>query len=96
VPFALAALALAHLFDYVSVMAMVARHGLSAEANPIVVSLALETGLTGLTIAKVAAVSFSAVLLVVIGSRHRRLAMVMLMVGIAVGVVGGLSNVATL
>ena len=45
---------------------MVDKHGLAAEANPIVVLLAEQAGLPGLTIAKVATVAFAAMLMVLI------------------------------
>lgn len=53
---AFAALAAAHLFDFVSFIVMTGRHGLAAELNPIVVALAEGYGLPGLTVAKIAAV----------------------------------------
>jgi hypothetical protein len=93
---ALAVLALAHLFDYTSFLLMVSRHGLAAEANPIVVRIAEEAGLPGLTLAKVVTVGLAAVLMVAIAPRRRRLAMGLLMFGIGAGMVGGISNVATL
>jgi hypothetical protein len=93
---ALAVLALAHLFDYASFLMMVDRHGLGAEANPIVVRLAEEMGLPGLTLAKVATVAFAAILMVVIAPRRRRLAMALLTFGVAAGVLGGFSNIASL
>ncbi len=95
-PVALGVLALAHLFDWASFLIMVARHGLGAEANPIVVTLVEETGLTGVTLVKVATVAFAALLAVLIAPRRRRMAMVLLTFGVAAGMVGGVSNVATI
>ncbi len=92
----LAVLALAHLFDYTSFLVMVERHGLAAEANPIVVEIAQHAGLPGLTIAKVVTVAFAALLMVLFAPRRRRLAMGLLVFGIGAGLVGGISNVATL
>ncbi len=92
----LAVLALAHFFDYASFIVMVDKHGLSAEANPIVVQLAEQAGLPGLTLAKIATVTFAALLMVLIAPRRRRLAMGLLMFGVAAGLLGGLSNIATL
>ena len=92
----LVVLALAHLFDYTSFLVMVDRHGLGAELNPVVVRLAEETGLIGLTLAKVLTIGFAAALMVLIAPRRRRLAMGLLMFGIGAGMVGGISNVATL
>ena len=93
---AVAALALAHLFDYASFLMMVARHGLGAEANPIVVQLALESGLPGLTLAKIVTVTFAALVLVVIATRKPRLALALMAFGVAAGLVGGFSNLASL
>jgi hypothetical protein len=95
-PIALGVLALAQFFDWVSFLVMIARHGLGAEANPIVVTLVEETGVTGVTLAKVATVAFAALLAVLIAPRHRRMAMVLLTFGVAAGMVGGLSNIATI
>ena len=93
---ALAALALAHLFDYTSFLLMVSRHGLAAEANPIVVAITQGAGLPGLTLAKVVTVALAAVVMVAIAPRRRRLAIALLTFGIGAGMVGGISNVATL
>ena len=93
---ALAVLALAHLFDYASFLLMIDRHGLAAEANPIVVRLAEESGLPGLTLAKVVTVAFAALLMFVIAPRRRRLAIGLLTFGIAAGLLGGFSNIASL
>lgn len=92
----LAVLALAHAFDWASFVVMVDKHGLGAEANPIVVQLAESTGLPGLTLAKIATVAFAAILMMLIAPRRRRLAMGLLMFGIAAGLLGGISNVATI
>ena len=53
---ALALLATAQLFDYVSFMVMIERHGRGAELNPIVVAIADSAGLLGLTVVRGAAV----------------------------------------
>jgi hypothetical protein len=95
-PVILGALALAHLFDWASFLIMIARHGLEAEANPIVVRLFEEVGVPGVTVAKVATVAFAALLAVLIAPRRRRMAMVLLTFGVAAGMVGGISNIATL
>jgi hypothetical protein len=92
----LAVLALAHLFDYTSFLVMIERHGLAAEANPVVVILAEQVGLAGLTIAKIVTVAFAAALMIRIAPRRRKLAMGVLLFGISAGLVGGISNVATL
>ena len=93
---ALGVLVLAHLFDWASFLVMIARHGLSAEANPIVVSLVEETGVPGVTLAKLATVAFAALLAIIIAPQRRRVAMVLLTFGVVAGLVGGLTNLATL
>lgn len=93
---AFSALAFAQLFDYTSFLVMINRHGLSAEANPIVVQLATELGLPGLTLAKLGTVLFAAVLVFLIAPRRRRVAMGLTMFGIGAGLLGGFSNIATL
>ena len=95
-PAVLAVLALAHFLDWASFLVMIARHGLGAEANPIVVTLIEQTGVTGVTLAKVATVAFAGLLAVVIAPRHRRMAMALLTFGVAAGMVGALSNIRTL
>jgi hypothetical protein len=88
-------LALAHLFDYASFLVLVSRHGLAAEANPVVVRIAQAAGIPGLTLAKVATVGFAALLMLLIAPKRRRLAYGLLVFGIAAGLIGGISNVAS-
>lgn len=92
----LAALALAHVFDYTSFLFMVERHGLAAEANPIVVEIARHAGLIGLTLAKVLTVGFASVLTVYIAPRRKWVATGLVAIGISAGLIGGITNVATL
>ena len=94
--FSIGALAVAHLFDYVSFLLMVKRHGLAAEANPVVISVAEELGLPGVTLAKLAVVAFAALATVVLARRRRGLARAVVVLGVVAGLIGGLSNVATL
>jgi hypothetical protein len=96
VPFALAILISAHLFDLFSFMVMTELHGLEAEANPIVVFLHAEIGLHGLTVVKLAAVLFGSAVFLMLAPQRRRLAMAVILYGIAAGMVGGLSNLATI
>jgi hypothetical protein len=93
---ALAVLALAHAFDWASFMVMIGRHGLSAEANPIVVQVFEETGVPGVTIAKIATVAFAALLALLIIPNRRRLGMGLISFGVVAGLFGGLTNIATL
>ena len=95
-PAAIAALVLSHLFDLVSFLVMTGRHGLSAEANPVVVRLAEQLGLPGLTLAKVVAVVLGASVFVILAPKRRRLAMTVLVFGVVAGLVGGVSNLASL
>jgi hypothetical protein len=92
---ALAVLVGAHLFDYVTFLMLMARHGLAAEANPIVVRIAETAGVPGLTLAKLATVGFAAFLVVLIKPQRRKLAYALLAFGVLAGVVGGVSNVAS-
>jgi hypothetical protein len=95
-PLALGILALAHVFDWASFLVMVGRHGLGAEANPIVVTLFEDAGVPGVTLAKLATVAFAALLAVLLAPKRRRMAMVLLAFGVAAGLIGGFSNVATM
>jgi hypothetical protein len=89
-------LALAQLFDYVSFMWMIERHGLAAELNPIVVHLAESVGIVGLTLVKVGAVAFLGIAVLVLMPRRPHIATGVLAVGVILGVVGGVSNVMTI
>ncbi len=93
---ALGMLAVAQLFDYVSFMVMIDRHGLAAELNPIVVALANNVGLIGLTLVKAGAVIFLAFAVLLLMPRRRHVAIAVLTVGVVLGVVGGVSNVMTI
>ena len=92
---AFAVLVGAQFFDYASFLVMIGRHGLEAEFNPIVVTLAESFGLPGLTIVKVAAVVFVLAVVVKLIPTRRRMGTAVLSVGVAAGLLGGISNVAT-
>ncbi len=92
---AFALLVAAHIFDYVSFLVMTARHGLEAEANPIVVAIAESLGLPGVTLVKMAGVAFLAAVVVLLAPRRRWLGRTVLSAGVAAGLVGGISNVGT-
>jgi hypothetical protein len=97
VPAFFVALVAAHLFDLVSFIAMTARHGIDAEANPVVVVLAEQVGLPGLTVAKLASVIIGGSVFVLLArGQRRKLAMGVVMFGVGAGLVGGFSNLATL
>jgi hypothetical protein len=86
----------AHAADYLTFLVMVARHGIGAEANPIVVTLAEQHGLLLLTAAKASVVLLMAATFFVVGRSRPRLAAATLSVGVLLGSLGALSNVATI
>ncbi|MEO7119400.1 MAG: hypothetical protein ABIZ34_10555 [Candidatus Limnocylindrales bacterium] len=92
---ALAALAVAHLFDFSSFLVMTSRHGLQAEFNPVVVALAQDFGLPGLTIAKIGSVVLLATVVFLLREKYRKVATMVLVIGIVAGLTGGISNVAS-
>ncbi len=93
--FAIGLLSLAQFFDYSTFLILVSRHGLAAEANPIVVRIAETSGLPGLTLAKILTVAFAASMMLLVAPRRPKLAMVLVAFGVAAGLVGGISNVAS-
>ena len=93
VPFAIFILVIAHFFDWASFLVMVTRHGLIAEGNPLVVHVATQWGLPGLTVSKLVAVALSAAVVAVLLPRNRKLAMLVLAFGVIAGVFGTISNV---
>jgi hypothetical protein len=95
-PFAILVLVLAHVFDLVSYVVMTGTHGPSAEANPLVANLAAQLGLPGLTLAKALAVVLGSCVFIVLAPEHRKLAMTVLVFGILAGLVGGITNLATI
>ena len=86
----------AHTFDYLSFLVMTAKHGLVAELNPLVVRIAEDLGLPGLTLAKLASVLFLAGVVVIVSPQRRRVAGALAFIGISAGVLGGLSNIASI
>jgi uncharacterized protein DUF5658 len=89
-------LLVAHLFDLSTFSVMVVRHGLAAEANPVVAAIADQLGLVALVAGKLALVVYLAAAVLVISGRHPRMAAGLLLVGTVAGLFGGFSNVATL
>lgn len=94
--FAIGLLILAHMADYGTFVLMVVRGGISTEINPIVATIAEEYGLALLTVAKFAAVLLVAATFMIVGRTHPRVAAGVLTIGIALGGLGALSNVATI
>lgn len=84
------------LVDYASFLLMVARHGLDAEANPFIVMVALQLGLPGLTLVKLAGLVIAGSAVVLLAPRHRRLAAVLTLAAVGFGGIGALTNVASL
>ena len=89
-------LILAHAADYMTFMAMVARHGIVSEANPIVAAIAQEHGILLLTLAKTSAVLLVASTFLVIGRTRPRVAAGVLGIGVLVGGLGAISNAASI
>jgi hypothetical protein len=92
----IALLILAHAMDYATFLAMIVRHGISIELNPLVSALARDYGLALLTAAKVAAVLLVAATFMHLARTHPRAARSVLGVGIVVGTFGAFSNVISL
>lgn len=92
----IALLILAHAADYLTFMVMVARHGLGAELNPIVVKIAVEHGLLLLTLAKTSAVLLVASTFLVVARTRPRVAGGLLAAGVVLGGLGAMSNLASL
>jgi hypothetical protein len=97
----LVALLAAQLFDVATFVQMIRRHGADAEVNPIVASILADHGVATLVVVKLAAVALvSAVVAVLVsgapgrrlGSFATKLAALIVVIGIAAGLVGGLSN----
>jgi hypothetical protein len=93
---ALGLLILAHLADYTTFVVMTAIHGPSAEANPLVATIFEDWGLPLLTVAKFATVLLVAAVFLVVGRDRPRVAAGVLAFGVFIGVLGAISNVATI
>jgi len=89
-------LAVAHLFDYSTFLVMVVRHGLAAEANPVVAGIADHLGLAALATGKLALVVYVAAVVLLLSAKRPKLAAALLLVGTVAGLLGGFSNVATI
>jgi hypothetical protein len=95
----LAAVLAAQLFDYGTFTLMVERHGIRAEANPIVAHGFLMYGLPMVALAKLALVVLLGSVIVVLGQERPgraaapRLAAFVTILAVAGGLLGGISNV---
>ena len=95
-----ATLALAQAFDLATFNIMVARHGLGAEANPLVSDLFGAMGMSAVVFAKLAIVLLTAALCLAASARGGRgvwavVGGLPLAVAIAGGLIGGITNTAT-
>jgi hypothetical protein len=96
----LATLALAQAFDLATFNIMVARHGMIAEANPLVHQLFGSMGMSAIVFAKLAIVLLTAALCLAASARGGRgvwavVGGLPLAIGIAGGLIGGITNTAT-
>ena len=89
-------LILAHIADYTTFVVMVAVHGLSAEANPLVATIHADWGMALLTVAKFATVLFVAATFLIVSKQRPRLGAAVLTFGIFIGGLGAVSNIATI
>ena len=94
-------LAIAQAFDFATFSVMVRSHGSGAEANPIVQGLFETLGTPAVAIAKIALVTLITALAIaatVNGSKGRwaLIGGMPLALGIAAGIIGGITNTATI
>lgn len=82
--------------DFGTFLVMIARHGLEAEINPVVVALVSQHGLALLTLGKVLAVLVVVATFVVLARSRPKLAGATLAAGILMGALGTVSNLATI
>ncbi len=93
---AIGLLILAHIADYATFVVMIARRGLGAEVNPIVATIFEDWGLALLTVAKFATVLLVAAVFLIVGRERPRVAGSVLAFGVLIGVLGAVSNLATI
>mgnify|MGYP001827887223 FL=1 len=89
-------LILAHIADYTTFVVMVAVHGLSSEANPLVAMIHEEWGMALLTVAKFATVLFVAATFLIVSKQRPKLGTSVLAFVIFIGGLGAVSNIATI
>ena len=92
----LLAVATAQISDLLTYLQMVAVHGPSAEANPLIGRTALAFGVPGLAVAKLALIVLVVTTFTILGYSHRRLAATVATIGTFAGLVGAATNVFTL
>ncbi len=94
-------MAVAQFFDFGTFVVMVQRHGAGAEANPLVAGILGDLGVPAAALAKAALVLLVAATVAILvqgpdSGGRRRVASVVLGVGIVAGLVGGCTNALTL
>jgi len=92
VPGVLFAVAVAQLGDVLTFLRMTSVHGMRAEANPLVHSMAAIAGFAGLVFVKVSAVVLVVATFAILARSHRRLAAAVAGVGVVAGILGATSN----
>jgi hypothetical protein len=98
--FRIAAIFAAQLFDFGTFARMVERHGIRAEANPIVAHGFIAFGLPLVALVKIALVILVGSAIVILGRkgqsdpRSMRLAAIVVVVAVIGGLIGGISNTA--
>ena len=98
---AVVTLTVAQLLDLGTFIRMIDRHGVGAEANPLVSHIVGQLGLPYVTVAKITALSVVVAVTVVLTESpyrrgHPRLARLVVAVAVIAGIVGGWTNAATL
>ena len=98
---AVVTLTVAQLLDLGTFIRMVDRHGIAAEANPLVSHIVGQLGLPYITVAKVTALSLVVAVTVILTEApsrrgHPRLARLVVAVAVIAGIIGGWTNAATL
>jgi hypothetical protein len=102
VRFRLAALVAAQFFDLGTFDLMVRRHGIAAEANPIIAQGLADWGILLVVVSKLALCLFVGSLVVLLAERrparrrNLRLAAVVTVAAVLAGLIGGVSNLAAL
>ena len=99
--FVVVAASLAQLLDLATFAGMVSRLGPGAEGNPIVASLLVDHGLPFVAVSKIVALGLIVAAIAVLGRRdrgagHPRLAVSVGAVVVAMGLIGGWTNLAAL
>jgi len=98
-PFRLATLLAAQMFDFATFTIMVGRHGIAAEANPLVAAGLAAFGMPILALMKIALIALLASIVVILGRDQERgrfgleLAALISVLAVAGGLLGGISNV---